>query len=102
VGGGFIFNETFFNPIAAPALVIVASMMVKNVCNIKWNDVTECIPAFLTIIGIPLFYSISDGIAIGLVSYPFLKVFAGRAREVSWLMYILAVLVIAKYVLVAL
>jgi len=100
VGGGFLFDNTFFNPIAAPALIIVGSMMVKNVCGIDWNDLTECIPAFLTIIGIPLFFSISHGIAIGVVSYPFLKIFSGRSKDVSWLMYILAVLIIVMYIFV--
>jgi len=83
--------------ITAPALVLVGAMMMRNVVKIKWLDYTEAIPAFLILIGIPLSYSIADGLAWGFISYPFIKLLSGRGREVSWLMYILAVLFIARY-----
>ncbi|MDP8247198.1 MAG: NCS2 family permease [Candidatus Tritonobacter lacicola] len=83
--------------ITAPALVLVGAMMMRNVVKIKWLDYTEAIPAFLILIGIPLTYSIADGLAWGFISYPFIKLLSGRGREVSWLMYILAVLFIARY-----
>ena len=60
----------------------------------------ESLPAFLTIIGIPLTYSIADGLALGMVSYPIFKLAAGRGREVHWLMYLLAALLIPYYVFV--
>lgn len=83
--------------ITAPALVLVGAMMMRNVVKIKWLDYTEAIPAFLILIGIPLSYSIADGLAWGFISYPVIKLMSGRGREVSWLMYILAVLFIARY-----
>jgi len=98
IGGGIEVDGAFFYPITAPALIIVGSMMVKNVININWRETSESIPAFLTMIGIPLFYSISDGIAIGIIAYPVLKVFSGKTKDISWLMYALAALLILRYV----
>jgi len=59
-----------YPPITAPALVIVGAMMAQNVGKIDWKDYTESVPAFLTLIGIPLTYSIADGLALGFISYP--------------------------------
>ena len=84
--------------ITAPALVIVGAMMIQNVIKINWKDYTECIPAFLVIIGIPLSYSIADGIAWGFISYPLIKLFSGRYREVSWLVYLVGALFILRYI----
>ncbi len=89
-----------YMPITAPALVIVGAMMMQNVRKIDWDDFSEGIPAFLTIIGIPLFYSIADGLALGLVSYPIVKLVAGRGREVRWLAYALAVVLVAYFLFV--
>jgi AGZA family xanthine/uracil permease-like MFS transporter len=75
--------------ITAPALVIVGSMMVRNVCKIEWNDYSEAVPAFVTLIGVPLTYSISDGLALGFISYPIVKLLGGKGRDVSWVMYVL-------------
>jgi len=86
-------------PITAPALVIVGSMMMWNVTKIEWTDFTEALPAFLIVIGIPLTYSIADGLALGFVAYPVVKLLAGRPREVKWLMYVMAV-VLAVYFIV--
>ena len=88
-----------FPPITAPALVIVGAMMIKNVARINWNDYTEAIPSFLIITGIPLTYSISDGLAFGLVLYPVIKLFSGRRQEINWVSYILALLFIARYLI---
>jgi AGZA family xanthine/uracil permease-like MFS transporter len=77
-------------PLTAPALVIVGCMMARNVAKIDWSDYSEALPAFLTLIGIPLSYSIADGVALGLISYPILKLAGGRPREVRPIMYILA------------
>jgi AGZA family xanthine/uracil permease-like MFS transporter len=87
-----------YPPITAPALVIVGAIMIQNVTKIDWQDYSESIPAFLTLIGIPLTYSIADGMALGLTSYPIIKLFSGRSREVGWLAYLLAV-VLAVYFL---
>ncbi|MCA9059086.1 MAG: NCS2 family permease, partial [Planctomycetaceae bacterium] len=77
-------------PITAPALVVVGAMMFSNVRQIDWDDETEAIPAFLIILGIPLFFSIADGMALGFIAWPLLKLMRGRPREASWLMYIMA------------
>ena len=89
-----------YMPITAPALVMVGAMMMQNVTKIDWDDFSEAIPAFLTIIGIPLFYSIADGLALGLVTYPIVKLVAGRGREVRWLAYALAAVLIVYFVFV--
>jgi AGZA family xanthine/uracil permease-like MFS transporter len=89
-----------YPPITAPALTIVGAMMMQNVTKIEWQDYTESIPAFLTIIGIPLSYSIADGLALGFISYAIIKAFGGRGREISWLTYTLAIVLILYFVFV--
>jgi adenine/guanine/hypoxanthine permease len=89
-----------YPPITAPALTIVGAMMMQNVAKIEWNDYTESIPAFLIIIGIPMSYSIADGLALGFISYPIVKAFSGRTREISWLTYLLAVVLVLYFVFV--
>jgi len=86
-----------YPPITAPALVIVGSMMMSNITKIEWGDLSESIPAFLLFIGIPLTYSISDGLALGFVSYVIVKVFGGRGREVQPLMIGLAALLLVYF-----
>ena len=90
---------SFFKPITAPALVIVGAMMVRNVRKIDWSEYSESIPAFLTMAGIPLTCSISNGLAFGFISYPLLKLFSGKAKETSWLVYILGVIFLLRYIL---
>jgi len=85
--------------ITAPALVLVGAMMMGNVLKINWKDYTEAIPAFLTIVGIPLCFSIADGIAWGFISYPLIKLFSGRGREASWVMYLVGGLFLLRYLL---
>jgi len=89
-----------YPPIAAPALTIVGAIMMQNVAKIKWTDYTESIPAFLIIIGIPLSYSIADGLALGLISYAIIKAFSGRSREISWITYVLAIVLVLYFVFV--
>ncbi len=79
-----------YPPITAPALVMVGAMMIQNVSKINWRDHSESIPAFLTLIGIPLSYSIADGLALGFISYPIVKICSRRGREIGWLTYALA------------
>ena len=88
-----------YPPITAPALVIVGSMMMWNVTKVVWTDFTEAFPAFLIVIGVPMTYSIGDGLALGFVAYPLVKLLAGRGREVKWLMYVLALVLAAYFVL---
>jgi len=75
-------------------------MMMHNVAKIQWSDHTESVPAFLTLIGIPLSYSIADGLALGFISYPIIKLFSGRGRETGWLSYGLAAVLLAYFVFV--
>jgi AGZA family xanthine/uracil permease-like MFS transporter len=89
-----------YPPITAPALVIVGAMMLRNVTKIDWQDYSESIPAFLTLIGIPLSYSIADGLALGFITYPIIKLLSGRGREVGWLTYLLAVILVLYFVFV--
>jgi AGZA family xanthine/uracil permease-like MFS transporter len=100
VGGGYqIADGKFLYPITAPVLVLVGSMMAKSIPKINWDDWSDAIPAFLTIIGMPLTYNIAHGLAFGVVSYPLLKLLSGKGREVSWLMYVLALLFVLRYAL---
>ncbi len=89
-----------YPPITAPALVIVGALMMQNVARIEWNDATEAVPAFLVLIGIPLSFSIADGLALGFIAYPLIKLLAGRGRGVGWLTYLLAVVLLAYFVFV--
>ena len=84
----------------APALIMVGFLMVSSVVEIRFDDdnLTEAIPAYLAIIAMPLFYSISEGISIGIISYVVLNLVTGKAKKVTPLMYILAVLFILKYI----
>jgi adenine/guanine/hypoxanthine permease len=87
-------------PITAPALVIVGSLMMANVAKIDWKNYAEALPAFLVIIGIPLTFSIGDGLALGFVAYPIVKLLAGQGRDVKWLMYAMAAVLVAYFVFV--
>lgn len=95
----------FFTPLVylipdaatAPALIIVGAMMLEPIKKIKFDDVTEYIPAFVTIVAMPYTYSISNGICFGLVTYPIMKLAAGKYKEVHWIMWLLALLVVLRY-----
>lgn len=87
-----------YAPITAPALVFVGAMMLKNIVHVNWKDPSELIPSFLIILGIPLSYSIADGIALGFIAYPVAKLLSGRPREAGWLMWALAVLLVFYFV----
>jgi AGZA family xanthine/uracil permease-like MFS transporter len=64
---------------------------------VRWSDHTEAIPAFVTMLGMPLTFSIANGLALGFISYPVIKLLAGRGREVSPLVYVLAALFVVRY-----
>ena len=82
----------------APALIYVGFLMVSAVVEINFDDLTEAIPAYLCLMSMPLMYSISEGIAVGFISYVVIKVFTGKAKDVTPLMYILAILFVLKYI----
>jgi AGZA family xanthine/uracil permease-like MFS transporter len=100
VTGILFFFTLFLAPLAglvpaeatAPALIIVGVLMVGAVTKIDFDDFTEAFPAFLTIIFMPLAYSIADGIAFGFIAFPLVKVVSGKRSEVHWLLYVLAVI----------
>lgn len=81
-------------PITASALILVGIMMMQSVMLVDWGDMTESIPAFFIVAGIPFFNSISNGILCGVVIYPILKISAGRWKEVKPGMYVLAILML--------
>ncbi len=89
-----------YPPITAPALVVVGSMMMRNVMKIDWSNYAESMPTFLIIIGIPMTYSIADGLALGFIAYPIIKLTAGQGREVKWLMYVMAIVLVAYFLLI--
>jgi len=82
----------------APALIIVGVLMASSIVEIDFKDFTESFPAFLTFILMPLTYSIANGIAGGIVAYVMLKVVTGKAKKVHWMMYLLFVLVVVRYI----
>ncbi len=99
VGAGYAINDTtVLFPIIAPSLILVGGLMLRNVVNIDWEDVTEVIPGFLTIALMPLTFSITEGIALGFITYAFLKLVTARGKEVHWLVYVFAILFIARYI----
>lgn len=103
--GGLFLLAIFFSPLAAavpavataPALIIVGSLMLRAAVQIDWNDATEAVPAFLTLVGMPLTFSIANGLALGFISYPLIKVLSGRGREVGILAYSLALLFVLRF-----
>ena len=108
VSGVLFLLSTLFAPLftsipsfaTAPALIMVGFLMVSSVTEIRFDDdnLTEAIPAYIAIIAMPLFYSISEGISLGIISYVVLNLCTGKAKKVSPLMYILAVLFVLKYI----
>ena len=81
----------------APALILVGALMCGAVGRVKWDDFTEAFPAFMTVIATPLTFSIATGLSLGLLSFTFLKLGAGRYREISALIWILSVLFLFRY-----
>ncbi len=82
----------------APALLFVGFLMITAVTQIDFDDMTEAIPAYLCLMAMPLMYSISEGIAVGVISYVVINMVCGKAKKITPLMYILAVLFVCKYI----
>lgn len=100
VGGGYqVSGDVTLYPVIAPALIVVGTMMVRSVRYIEWDDPTEAIPAFLTMLLMPLTVSITDGIAFGFISFATLKLLTGRAADTEWLIFLFAGLFLVRYVL---
>lgn len=108
VTAGLFLVSTLFAPIftaipsfaTAPALIMVGFLMVGTVTEIRFDldNLTDAIPAYLAILSMPLFYSISEGISMGIISYVVLHVLSGKGKQVKPLMYVLAVLFVLKYI----
>lgn len=81
----------------APALLFVAVLMIQSITKIDWSDITEAVPAFLTITFMPFAYSIADGIAMGFISYALIKLCTGQAKQVHWMAWIIAGLWVLKF-----
>jgi AGZA family xanthine/uracil permease-like MFS transporter len=99
VGGSYEFDGQVLRPVIAPALIIVGFMMMKTLGRIDWEDISEAIPAFLTLVVTPLTVSITDGLAFGFISYSLLKIFKGEGKKVHWLVYLISLLLLARYFL---
>ncbi len=98
IGGGYrISPDRVLYPVTAAVMILVGCMMARSILQIDWTDLSEAVPAFLTIVGMPLTYNIAHGLAFGFISYPALKLLSGKGRDVSWLIYLLGVLLILRY-----
>ena len=107
VGGCFVI-AMFFSPLflsipsaaTAPALIIVGLLMAEQIKNVDFDDFSESIPAFVCMLMMPLTYSISNGILIGMITFVFMNMICGKFKKLSPAMYILAILFILKYILI--
>jgi adenine/guanine/hypoxanthine permease len=98
IGGGYpIGGGAVLYPIVAPALILVGTMMMPGVRQVEWDDPTEAIPAFLTMVVMPLAVSITDGISFGFIAYAVLKLATGRSREAHTIVYVFAALFVVRY-----
>ena len=89
------------NASTAPALIVVGFMMLSCMMSIDYNDFTEAVPAFIAAIMMPFTYSIAEGIAMGVISYVIVNIFAGsKEKNVSGVTYLLALVFILKYIFV--
>ena len=106
VTGVLFLLSIFFSPIfcaipgfaTAPALIFVGFLMISAIVDVDFQDLSEAIPAYLCLLFMPLMYSISEGIAIGVISYVIINLTCGKAKKITPLMYILAILFVCKYI----
>ncbi len=106
VSGLLFILALFFSPVflaipsfaTAPALIVVGFFMMQSVAKINWSDMLEAIPAFICIFAMPFMYSISEGISFGVISFVVLNAVTGKAKKITPLMWVLAVLFILKYI----
>ncbi len=85
----------------APALILVGALMMGALVEVDWSDAVQAVPAFLTLVAIPLTFSIANGLAFGIVSYAVLLLCTGRARKSDWLLYVLAILFVLRFIYLA-
>ena len=82
----------------APALILVGCLMLAAINEIQWNDPLVAVPAFLTLVLIPLTYSIANGLGFGIIAWAVLHLFARRVRRQDWLLYLIAALFLARFI----
>ena len=97
IGAGYPAGATTLYPVIAPPLVLVGTMMIGGLRHVPWDDPAEAIPAFLTVLIMPLAVSITEGVAFGIIAYAVLQAASGRARSVHPLVYVFAALFVARY-----
>jgi len=83
----------------APALIIVGALMLMEIQHVNFNDLTDAFPVFLTVVGMPLTYSIATGMGLGFISYTIVKLFTGKYKEIHWMMYIIAAAFAINFIL---
>ncbi|MGB9736583.1 MAG: NCS2 family permease [bacterium] len=98
LGEGCMVGGVYLYPITAPALIVVGSLMMSTITDINWIEPSEAIPAFLTITTMPLTYSISNGLAVGFLSFPVIKLLSGKAKTVHWLVYLIAFFILLRFI----
>jgi len=98
VGQGLTSGGSSLNPVLAPPLIVVGALMAKSAASIDWDDATVALPSFLTMLVMPLTFSITDGIAFGFIGASMLSLVTGRARERHVLMHVFALAFVARYV----
>ena len=105
VTGVLFLAAMFFTPLyeivpieaAAPVLVVVGALMMMQVGQIEWSEFTIALPAFLTIVTMPLTYSIANGIGVGFISFALMSLFAGKAKEIHWIMWLISALFVVYF-----
>ena len=105
VTGVLFLAAMFFTPLyeivpieaAAPVLVVVGAMMMMQVGQIEWSEFTIALPAFLTIVTMPLTYSIANGIGVGFISFTLMSLFAGKAKDIHWIMWLISALFVVYF-----
>jgi adenine/guanine/hypoxanthine permease len=105
----FFLGAIFFSPLAAaipefataPALILVGSLMAQSISRVEWRDFSEALPSFITMVGMPLSFSIATGLSFGVISYTIVKLASGKFKEVSTLVWVLTILFILRYVYLA-
>ena len=105
VGGGYAYsleNGIFLYPVTAPVLIIVAAFMMKEIVKIDWDDFSNSVPAMLTFIGIPLTYSIADGLALGFISYTFIKILSGKLKDLNFIMVFITLIFLIRFFVIKL
>lgn len=109
VVAGLFLASVFFSPVAgaipgfatAPALILVGALMTQSIARVEWADFSEAFPAFLTMVAMPLTFSIATGLSLGVIAYTIVKVGAAKYREVSVVLWILTILFVLRYIYLA-